>query len=246
MSDQIIKYWEEQLPVFSKIKALGFNRYINTLPDFSRAFMLKDNCLRCIDEGTPGGIRLAGSGILLSENEAISVLKNAAVDGIYSHEECGAAKLYAKENNLDPNQADKYGQDWAKKLAKKFNIGYKGFLKITEMARPSGFHIARVAYYDGTGKFNPDEVKGLPSGFVISRRYLNREYALKEMGIAISIALSDHGFGELITPAEPFFLVPIGDLNDSKMSLEELTKELQPLTEKYQKRVIIDGFAATI
>jgi len=227
-------HWDNQNEILSKVFALGMEKYTSTIPNLKQAFELKDRSLRCIDEGTPGGLHCAGSGILMDESVAVEEFKKAGVDGIYSHEECGAAGIYAKQKGLDPAKSDEYGIDFAKRLAKKLNVPYKGHIGIAEMARPSGLHVARVSYYDGTGKFDPSKAKDLPNGFVVDRNHHSKEYALQEMKVSINIALGSHGFGEKFTTEQPFMLIAVGD--------ENLKKELEPLAAEFSGRVKIDGF----
>jgi hypothetical protein len=234
--EEINKLWNEQTPLLSQD--------LSAIQNLKDAFTLNDKSMRCIDEGTPGGLHCAGSGILLSEATAIEEFKKAGVDGIYSHEECGAAGLYAKANDLDPSKSDEYGIAFAKHIAEKIGVPYKGHITIDKMARPSGLHTARVAYYDGTGNFDPSKVKSLPKGFVIDRKNHSKEYALKEIGVSISIALGSHGFGEKFTQQEPFTLIAIGEPMDVNFSVEALKKELEGLPEQNSGRVKIDGLTA--
>lgn len=231
---EVDKLWEAQSPIFSQINVLGAEKYMSALPNLKQAFDPKDRSLRCIDEGTPGGLHCAGSGILMDESTAIEEFRRAEVDGIYSHEECGAAGIYAKQKGLDPSKSDEYGIKFAKQLARKLNVPYKGHIGIAEMARPSGLHTARVSYYDSTGRLDPARLKELPNGFVIDRCHHPVGYALQEMKVSIDIALGSHGFSKRFTAETPFILIAIGD--------EELKKELEPLAAEFDGRVKIDGF----
>lgn len=246
----IKKYWNEQSEILKKIEDNGgIASYIKTIPNIADAFKGNDLIVCCIDEGTPYGcIRFAGS-LILNQDKAgkfIPLLENAGVQGVYSHTGCGAAQLYAKQNNLDVDKADEYGIDWAKKLAEMIGVPYKGHIGtqgIEPMKRPKEFHIARVIYYDGTGRFNPDKVKDLPLGFVISRRYhLEAKDALDEVKIAISIATGNHGFGDLIDKISPIIIIPIGDSGDRNFSVNKLKSEINEILEEYKDRVVIDGF----
>lgn len=253
--DEINKLWEAQNVFLSKLLTLGAEKYISGLKDIKNAFILKDRSVRCIDEGTTGGIHCAGSGILMDEKEVVEKFKKANIDGIYSHEECGAAGLYAKANNLDASKSDQYGIDFAKHLSSLLNVPYLGHIGIKEMARPSGLHSARCAYYDGTGRLDPSKTEGLANGFVISRRHQSKEYSLKELKVSISIALGSHSFGEKFTKESPFMLIVIGDPTsspdptdptNSNFSVEALKAELKGLEEENNGRVKIDGFTAPI
>ncbi len=242
--EQVRKYWEEQNPLFDELYRHGAARYAERLADAGSAFVLFDRCVRCIDEGTPGGIHLAGSGILLKEEEAMGALERAEAGGIFSHEGCGAAKLFARRNNLDEARADEYGREWAEKLARSFGVPYKGHIALHELERPADMHIARVVYYDGTGTLGNPERAGLPKGFVISRRYTDARYAAEEAAVAVSIALGEHGFGERITADTPLVIIPVADAHNPDFSLPRLKEEIRNIEEGRGKRVVVDGFVA--
>jgi hypothetical protein len=265
-------FWKQQTQILEQIKQSGgFASYAATLLNLSEAFQA-DRDLKCIDEGTENGLHAAGSGIAyvitrglskgLNGYEAIDVGVNAAADtfkeasvsGIYSHEECGAAKLayglfsddfkLQLEKDHEIKTADDFGDYFAKELAKRLGKDYNGRIKIDEMARPSGSHVTRVTYIDGTGNFNPSALEGLPQGFVISRKYLGAEQTGVETVVSIDIATGDHGFGDRITPEQPHVLVAVGNPNDPKTSTQALMEELKPLAATYDGKVIVDGFTA--
>lgn len=237
------KYWREQSEIVEKMLEVGVGKYFKNIPDIDKAFKSEDKCLRCIDEGTCGGIHVAGSGILLGEGKMLEYLKSGDIDGIYSHEDCGAAALYVKNYNLDASQAENYAVDWAIKLAQKLNIPYKGHILINEMKRPKGLHVARVLYYDATGSFDSAKVSQLPRGFTVSRKFLNAADALEEALLAFKIASGEHGFGEKISQNHPFVIIPIASSGDPQFSLENLTNELKEITENGKGKVVVDGFA---
>jgi hypothetical protein len=236
--------FKKQDAMMRQIYEKGFAEYVKGLADFGRAFVRADNTVRCIDEGTPGGVHLAGSGILLGVEKAAEALKLAGAEGITSHAECGAAGIYARTNGLDAARADDYGKEFAAKLSEKTGLPYIGHIDIGKMARPSGYHVARVAYIDGTGKFDCSLVAGLPAGFVVGRRFVSAAYALEEAKVCVGIATGDHGFGELITAGAPFVLVVIGDEAGGEFGLETLKKELEPLVAAGGGKVKVDGFVA--
>jgi len=238
--------WEHQAPMYSRIYSRGTADYASTLIDLEKAFQLRDRRVRCIDEGTPGGIRLTGLGILLGFDKAIEVLREAKVEGVHPHEGCGACDLHAKKVCTE-TKPDEIGIEWGKKLAAELGVPYSGFISADAMSRPREGHIARAAYYDGTGRFDCTGSLGLPPGFVVSRRHLNNhvDYARSEAEIAITIALGPHGYGmERITDETPFMLVAIGDPADPMHSTERLMDELRPLELKLNGAVRVDGFTA--
>ena len=243
------EYWQESHAIFSLIYRSGIRDYLESLPILSEAFKLSDHSVRCIDEGTPGGIHIAGSGILLSTDDKqaqleslIEKLRSAGVDGTYSHEGCGAAKLYAETIMNNPDKSHDYAISWAQKLAGILNIPYKGH--IAELSRPKEFHNARIAYYDGSGRFDPFRFKEIPNGFIISRYYLDPEYSKQELSIALSIALGHHGFGDKFTKDNPFIIAPIERFADKikDVSLEELEKEAKDVASQFGDKIIVQGF----
>ena len=238
IQEEKIAIFEEQKKIFQKIKDGGFEKYANSLEKIGDYFILKDIAVRCIDEGTPEGLHSAGSGILRDKAEVASAFKKAGVTEITSHDGCGAAKLYAKAKGLDESKADEYGKQWSEEIAKELGIPYR-HIPAEEMQRPKEFHIARVAYYDGTGTFNFGDGKTFPPGFIISRKIQSEQDSLAEAGVTLDIAFGDHGFGSLITETDPFIFVVIGK---DKEDMELIKKELRNLEHNYGKKVTLDGF----
>lgn len=220
-------------------------------PELSKAFNFHSTCA-CIDEGTPfGTIRLAGSGILQPGGaEAVAkILLEAGAEEVTSHDGCGAAALWTKNNGGDEKAADEYGKKFAREVVGKMSeisgkeIKYRHISK-EEMKRPEHLHVAKCAYYDGTGLFNPDNVAGLPEGFVVSRRFLDKEQALFNADLAVQIALGHHGFGDKFTKDESFVIFAVGNPKDKEFSAEKLLAELEPLVAKYGGRVKLESFSA--
>jgi len=191
-------------------------------------------------------VHLAGSGILLSDKEFDDWFEKAKPDAISDHQNCGAAGVYVRrlmdERGLSLQEAQDVMENWAKGKAAQEGLPY---INIPEerMSRPK-YHDAQVCYYDGTGRFNYLGVEGLPKGFIISRKYLTKELALKECVLVLSIAFGDHGLGPVVlTNENPFWLVAIGD---SEKELRILKKELRGLEHGFDNNVVADGFVANI
>jgi len=217
----------------------GIDAYTKTLPRLRQAFELEKKCVSCMDEGTPGGTHAAGSGMLMNDVELEQYFAATKPDEVTSHEGCGAAKLYAEAHGLDIERSDHYAQEWAKHEADKRGLRYR-HIAAADMERPSEGHFARTCYYDTTGTFNWDAAEGMTAGFVVSRKYMTPEYALREASVALDIAFGDHGLGtKLLSEEKPFLLVAIAE--DAKQ-LAEAKKELGRLAHGRGKQVRIDGF----
>lgn len=233
------EFWRKQSAIREAIDSGGIRDYMESLSNLDKAFVLNDKTIHCIDERTPGGIHAAGSLILVNEEEALEFLKRSGANGITSHRECGAVKLWAGQNGKDLSGAEKYAEEWSRHLAELATeklgrpVEYKGHLEVT----PSGFHVAQIVYLDETGRFNP-VIPNLLPGFVISRRFENPGQAMAELDIAIKIALGDHGFGDLITPETPFLITTISDPFSKKAGTDdELSSFLDKLPEEVLERL---------
>lgn len=212
----------------------NFTELFNSLPKKEAALALVDYNLRCMDEGTPGGIHLAGEGILYPQ--AAKDLKGI-VKGIYSHEGCGAAKVYVDQNHILTDNPDQVGDEKAKELAGELSVPYLGSIPASRMDRPKSLHTARVVYYAGQ-EFDPSKI-GLPSGFQVDRWIISDcRYAQYEANLATGIALGNHGFGSFFTHQTPFYLVGVGN-GQSKVALDILTAELREIAGN-RKNVVVD------
>jgi len=246
---RVQEYFSRQDGIFRAIYDKGAEEYLMSHPSMRSVFYGCNGIVSCIDEGTPhGDIRFAGSGIL---NEKIREIldrerERGNLTRITSHDECGAARLFVQSKGLDISTADGLGRKFAKYLAEELGVKHV-HIGIEDMERPSGLHIARFVYFDGTGRFNPSKLNGgfIPAGFVVSRGYLDAETAVNEAKLAVGIATGVHGFGELITPDKPLIIVPVGHPKESRLSVASLRRELAPIANEYGDRVHIDeGFNA--
>lgn len=241
---EINRFWDQQQEMLSGLYR-GVPNYIADIEDLTAGFKLSDRSIRCMDEGAPGGVHMGGSGILLDKDAARQIAKEMKADGVYSHAGCGAAALYAKQNGLQENP-DEYGKQWAQELAALSGIPYKGHITTEQMKRPAGFHIARTAYYDGSGEFDFSKVAALPPGFIISRKYFDPAYAAEELKIATQIALGDHGFGSLIDSDHPFLIIAVGNRSNDSVALSLLEEEARAVASAWGNRVVVDGFTSPI
>jgi hypothetical protein len=240
------QYWTEQVSIYEKISAMKMQSYLakDCGPELRKAFFGNDLVVRCIDEGVQFGIRTAGSGILSGCEEMVKMLQGKEVKGVESHEECGAAKLYAKMHDLDEAGIEEYASAFSRELAKTLVVPYMGHSPISKMKRPKGHHISRCIYVDGSGIFDPKGIKAFPLGFVTSRAFLDFETSRRDVDIALQIASGGHGFGDRITTDNPFYVFVIGSSKDERFSLKTLISEMKTFESLYQGRVKIDGFTA--
>lgn len=250
--------WENSGAEASLLLEKGAQNYFKKeFPDLNQAFVKEIDTVVCIDEGCAhkditgkGKLNIAGGGILLparSESDrleiAVKFFNELGVKNITSHEGCGASKLaFVRDNpgsKPTPEQVNEYAKMWAEKLAQK--MGATAYdIPLAEMERPAEFHNARVLYFDTVGGFNPNKEKGLPIGFVISRRHVPSEYALEELKVAVDIAFGDHGFGELFNDKNKFVIIPLAKDAASLRAAEAEIENALAGNENFSK-IKIDG-----
>jgi hypothetical protein len=212
------------------LKGKTFQALYNGLEAREKMFAPKDTYVRCVDEGCPGGIHMAGSGVLNPNWEAD--LKGK-VSGVYSHEGCGAVGLYIQAQKIKTDDPNAVADAEAKKVAEKLGVPYLGRIKAADMARPPAVHTARAIYYDGTGKLDASQLAGMPQGFHITRKILSDPaYAKAELDVCIGIAMGDHGFGELFTGKTPLYVVPVSGLDPDSIPLSTLVAEIKEVAGK--------------
>lgn len=238
-------YWEEQDSLFKKIqKRGGMGPYMRSLKNPFEFLKPPQKSVSCIDERTPhGGLHYAGAGILDQEH-AISLMKGYQPKVVYSHEGCGAAAMaFAKlssEEQQTYGSANEYAKWWAGHVAKEIGASAEHLPVSPE------FHVARVTYYDGTGRFNPRQaIKAgiLPPGFIVSRHYLEKKYAMEELELSLKIAFGDHGFGkERFNEKAPYTVVVIGDQADRSFGPSSLAKEVHQALGPFAQAVSIESF----
>lgn len=240
--------WQQGNAATLKMVSRGMGEYVGGLRDLDKAFHLGDLVVRCMDGRTPGGVHLAGSGILLglegSKRFAAEVAeKYGHIEAVTYHRDCGAASAAVESIGGDPFVA---GKAFAEELGRA--LGVESVYEV-ENEGWEGFHHERAVYYDGTGRFDW-KVGDLPAGFVISRAYLDFdvEYAKRELAMACDIALKPHdkgghGFGELFAPELPLLIVVIAE---GPSHLAKLTGEardvISALPKGYTDRIKVDAF----
>ncbi|MDQ7023857.1 MAG: hypothetical protein Q9M97_10340 [Candidatus Gracilibacteria bacterium] len=203
------KYWDKELTRFKIIKSVGINEYIRMLgTGVMNAFKEKTGCVCCMDDRTEDGqLRLAGSGILLAEeigiDGVVKIMKDFDVDEVTSHDDCGAAKLYASNKNLDISKSDEYAKEFSKELAEKAGLPYRHII----VENP---HAARCIYIDFTNMFNPKGIHGLPKGFEITARGLPLKHIIDEIEVAYTVSTGEDLFGDRINENSQFYIFVVG------------------------------------
>ena len=231
--------WQQGSDAVGSIMLGTTQSYWESLSDRKLVIEPTDRGLRCMDEGTPGGIRLAGSGILLGLDKAGRFARRATSDGgvdfVSYHRDCGAAGAYTAEHG---GETFDNARQFAEKLAKQLGVEARE----VKLERPQGLHIARAVYYDTTGHFDPSRVAGMPAGFVISARYHDEADALAELDMAIGIAMGSHGFGGLFHQEHPLLVVSVAaNASQLTQTTARVGQHLDRLAKPKRSRIKVDG-----
>jgi hypothetical protein len=229
------EYWDHQEPFFEIVKKKGLQAYA----DFNLTTPLKlrnDVCVGCMDEGVPSdkcAVRMAGSGILMGVEEAAKMLKGKGITAISSHEQCGAAGIYAKQNNLSGNP-DEFGKVFAKKLADEIGVPYAGHIGMNEMLRQGGMHVTRVTIYNGLKVPADLTPLKLPLAFMVNRGYMDPAAAVADAALSFKIASGDHSFGPERFKKSPYMVIALtSDDTKTGVPMAELLSELKALEKEF-------------
>ena len=76
-NQNILQNWEKSSALVKELVQLGAEKFFRDISNIKQAFQPDDQWLRCIDEGTPGGVHMAGSGILLGVEAAAEAARAA-------------------------------------------------------------------------------------------------------------------------------------------------------------------------
>lgn len=240
---EISERWQTASATVVAIKQLGGMRgYIEHQKlDLTPAFEGGDGDLGCIDGRVCGQYRLAGSGILMGDNwedslvRAVETARLMGVRSVTYHPDCGAAAAFAKAHGGLGISGDEAGKKFATEVAQALGVP----VREQDLNDTPGFHHESAIFYVGAEQFDPSRVTELPAGFVISRRYLDPEYALKEAKMAIGIALGPHGLAERFDRDHPLLLVAVGERN-GELTASKLLVELRSISSEFGDRVMID------
>ena len=219
---------------------------LNSFPDFKEYFRELDT-IDCSDGRVLDGkkIGLAGSGILLSPEDRVSLIARlkGKIKLITTHTDCGAAALKFKSLNSEEipagiTSSDEYGSWRGRELAEALGCEHK-YIEMEQMA--SEYHNEVALVLDGTGEFDSTNLPGFPAHFVCTGAGLglSPEYLRSEVEILTGIALGDHGFGSRFDATNPFYIMVAAKDESDLKRWEEIA---QQASEKYSNRVEIKGF----
>ena len=246
IEDSVTNLWEQSQKneVLNRMKSgENLQDIMESLENFQEAFTTLD-VIVCSDgrvlPSSGAKMGLAGEGILLSQEELDSFIKKyrGKIKKVTSHEECGAAGIAFREQQVGIGTPDGLGMDFAKWLAKQLGAEYE---HITMGKMRSTFHDERAICFDGTGKFNPAVLGAMPGHFVSSGYGfdLGEEYMKKELDTLTGIALGDHGFGNKFTSDDKFYIIV--SAKDSAQ-LAEMTAIAEEAVGKFGEKVAVKGF----
>ncbi|HWY79230.1 MAG TPA: hypothetical protein VNW29_02640 [Candidatus Sulfotelmatobacter sp.] len=217
---------EKNIEHYLDPRIVNYQAFFEMSPETSRAYNepYQPLVVVCIDEGMPRGTNgafIAGSGILEKQDIDFS-----RIEGLTSHEDCGAARL-AAANAKYRGGSDKFGQLYVREIASRLDKQYEGVITSDDMTRPREFHIADTFYLDGTAQgFNANLVPSAPIGFVHSRGIFGDPgVGKRQLALGISIAMEVHTFGQRFSSAHPFNVVVITDTRPDSVPLDTLLTE---------------------
>jgi len=222
------------------------NYFMDCFSDLSKGLVKNFDTVVCMDEGTAGisllegKLCIAGSGILYpaaDREDRLTKLAKIFIDQqiqkITGHDDCRAVALSLQQENPDRTfsmeeingVAKKWGRDLVMKVCELGGEVEFDYFKMDQMTRDK-FHNAVVAYYDLSGRFNPDRLgENVPPGFVINQKVFGEEYTRQELRIAVSIALGHHGLGEFFSVETPFIIIPVLMSTDDFGVVDSLKEE---------------------
>lgn len=162
---------------------------------------------RCPHNGKE--ISLAGSGILMDSQTLEKFIKETGITTITSHSDCGAAKLaFSQLHSTQASvfgDAETYAKKWSQSIARQYGLGYK-HIEVVDFNQK--LHHERGIIVDSTLKFHPSLFRGMPNMFITnSARFAEDNYVEAVVKVLTGIGFGDHGFGELLTSEDPFYIL---------------------------------------
>ena len=250
-NDRIDQGWQEarRNEIIKRLDA-GENtqEILESFPAFKEAFKELDT-INCSDGRVLDGrkIGIAGSGILLSEEERQSFVERfkGKIKTVTTHDDCGAAALgfealRSEEIPTGVTNADEYGTYRGQQLAEALGAKHE-YLKRDEMANE--YHNETALVIDQTGRFDSTNLEGFPAHFVCTGAGLgfSAEYMKTEVKTLAGIALGHHGFGDRFDSENPFRLIVAAKDQDQLNVWIEVGKTA---VKDFGDRVKVTGFIA--
>ena len=186
-----------------------------------------DGWLKCADPGTPGGLHVAGSGILWDKDAvAKAPVLRSSVRGVTAHAGCGAVNIFmaaqghktistseetGESGAADPNAT--CGSAFSRNVAASADLPFRF---IRHLARPPGYLHARCIYYDVSNRFSYVRSPLLPPGFTLSRGIVSAPVAaasvagLVQLAFTAAVPPKQNPFATRLSATTPFVLVPVG------------------------------------
>ncbi len=171
--------------------------------------------LTCMDEGTPDGeVRIAGAGITDPKgfDHAVEMMREAGVDMVTSHDDCGACMEAAKQKFGDgatKEQADELGKQWAKDMAAALDVPYE---HIENLDRGEE-HEAVCVYInmeEGEGlRFDLDKTH-FPKGFTVTDLPNDPSLTAEQAAFAARLALERGAYKDQFSEDAKFSVVLVG------------------------------------
>lgn len=170
------------------------------------SFRKKSSTICCDGRCEKGSetIGLAGSGILMDDKTWERAIKESDISEITSHSDCGAARLAFAQavEKFGTTNAEDYAKEWTQRQAEKFGLKYR-HIDEKEFVKP--IHHERGIILDATLRLHPGRFQGMPNLFLANSPAFGTPRYIKSVVEALTnIAMSDHGFGPLFSPEEPF------------------------------------------
>lgn len=209
--------WDKELWLYDDLKE--WNDDSNLVKEFIAKLVkaIEDKVIwivSCMDDRlkvVDWTIRIAWSFVLLKdrlwwdEEYIAKMFKKLWVTKITTHDDCWAAWMHAKNNNLEW-KADDITREEAMVFCKKYGFEHEHVLWIDNNP-----HAARSTIVDTTAKFNQAKFNWPESFVVTAVEEIPVQHVLDQVNVSINIATWSHWFGEKINSENPFFVFVLWD-----------------------------------